>query len=339
MAEIQAAAQNPSVVNPDEPGRLIEELDRLQKNIQEMGQLAFTSVKLRLQRTCDRISGGKDNRFSQILGLKKRLEKTPRLAEKMAAYETAYIPRLAEKMAAMADPAPLSLETLPDNIRERYMSAEGKNLVTIYASVDLWMEGKTELFLNATRRASDRVTGTAVLMDRLISLIGDKGLMATGLALAAVFMILVIDFRRLSFAVLGMLPLISGFFWMIGLFVIMGKKFDVVNVCALPLILGIGIDDAVHLLHAVKRKGATALPEVLTHTGRALLLTSLTTAIAFGSIAASSHRGMAGMGWLLVLGVSACFIASVVFLPSLIRIISNRSSSKQAATEKKEGEK
>ena len=68
---------------------------------------------------------------------------------------------------------------------------------------------------------------------------------------------------------------------------------------------GIGIDDAVHVLHAVKRQGNNALTAVLRHTGRALLLTSLTTGIAFGAIAGSSHRGMAGMGWLLVLGVAA----------------------------------
>lgn len=337
MAEISESGNAPSTVTAEEKALFLKELDRLQMNIQEMGQLAFASVKKRLQRTADRISGGKDKQFSLILGLKNRLEKTSELERKMAAYQDAYIPLLAKRLEKMANPAPLTFEGVPKKIRDRYMSDDGMNLVTIYSSVDLWLEGKTELFLKATKRASDRVTGTAVLMVRLITLIGEKGLMATALALGTVFLILLIDFRGLGFAVLGMLPLLTGFVWMMGIFVLMERKFDVVNVTALPLILGIGIDNAVHVLHAVRRKGTPALPEVLAQTGRALLLAALTTGIAFGSIAVSSHRGMAGMGLLLVLGVAACFVASAVLLPALTRIVYSRSPSTQKANEKKEG--
>jgi len=339
MEEILQSQKTERPVTAEEKTQFFKELDRLQMNVQEIGQLAFASVKKRLQRIADSISGGKDAKASKILALKARLEKTEELTGKMAAYEEDYIPRLAKKLLKMANTSPLTLADVPKSIRDRYISDEGNNLVTIYASVDLWLEGKTALFLKATKRASDRVTGTAVIMDRLITLIGDKGLTATGLALGAVFLILLLDFRNFGYAVLGMMPLLAGFVWMLGIFVLLGKKFDVVNVTALPLILGIGIDDAVHVLHAVKRKGASALPEVLSGTGRALLLTSLTTAIAFGSIAFSAHRGMAGMGLILVLGVVSCFICSVVLLPALTRIIYNGSSSTKKADEKKEGEK
>jgi predicted RND superfamily exporter protein len=130
-----------------------------------------------------------------------------------------------------------------------------------------------------------------------------------------------------------MMPLLAGFAWMIGIFVLLGKKFDVANVEAIPLILGIGVDDAVHMLHGVRRRGAAATPDILRHTGRALLLTSLTTGIAFGSIAFASHRGLAGMGLLLVLGVMCCFIASVALLPALVRIfLKDKGSNKQEET-------
>ncbi len=307
----------------------LKELDRLDMNVQEIGQLAFASVKKRLHGFCDRVTGGGDKKFSVIVGLKNRLAKKGDLGADIGTYQEAYVPKLAAKLEKMADTTPITLDTLPESIRERYMSKEGSNLITIYSSVDLWHEGKTELFLNATKNATDRVTGTAVLVDRLITLIAEKGLLATLLALGAIFIILLIDFRHLGYALLGMVPLLAGFAWMIGIFVLMGRKFDVANVEALPLILGIGIDDAVHVLHAVRRQGVNAMPNVLRHTGRALLLTSLTTAIAFGSIAFASHRGMAGMGELLVLGVVSCFITSVVLLPALMRIFfKNKPSNK-----------
>ena len=76
----------------------------------------------------------------------------------------------------MANTAPITFETLPENIKERYMSDQGANLVTIFPSVDLMHEEKLDLFLNVTQKASDRVTGTVILTDRLVTLIGGKGL-------------------------------------------------------------------------------------------------------------------------------------------------------------------
>lgn len=315
-----AASQTEKEVSREQAQVFLEELDRLQMNIQELGQLAFTSMKQRLYRTCNRLSGGENPKFSLVLNLKETLKGNPRLPKKMADYQRLYIPWLASKFATMANTTPITIENLPESIKGRYLSSEGNNLVTIYSSVDLWKEGKTDLFLKATQKVSERITGTPILLDRLIKLIASKGLMATLLALGTVFVILIIDFRSLRYAILGMIPLLAGFTWMVGSFVLLGKKFDVVNVEAIPLILGIGIDDAVHILHAVKRQGSRALSSVLKHTGRALLLTSLTTGIAFGSIAFASHRGLAGMGLLLVLGVVSCFITSIVFLPALVRI-------------------
>jgi hypothetical protein len=317
---LPAQQELPDRVTDAEVKLFFSELDRLQMNVQEIGTLAFASLKERLRSVCDRLSGGDNAKASQILALKQRLAANKNLAAAMGAYQQAYVPLLAEKLARMADTSPITLDTLPDTIKERYLSAEGKNLITIYSSVDLWHEDKLELFLDAMSRVADRFTGTVVLMDTLLKLISDEGLKATLLALGAVLILLFVDFRHPGYVLLGASPLLMGFVWMIGLFVLVGKKFDVANVEAIPLILGIGIDDAVHVLHAVKRQGVSAVPEVLRHTGRALFLTTLTTAIAFGSIAFSTHRGMAGMGILLVLGVWSCLVTSLVLLPALMKI-------------------
>jgi predicted RND superfamily exporter protein len=334
MTAIVAPPQGAENANsdPDTEG-LLGELDRLQMNVQEIGQMAFVSVKNRLHRTCERLTGGEDEKFSVILGLKEQFKNLSGLDAKMTAYQAAYVPVLANKMKGMANTTPIVMEMLPETITERYMSAEGSNLVTVYASVDLWHGDKMELFLDATSGAAKQVTGAPILNDRLIKLVGKKGTIGIFLALGAIFLILLIDFRSLRYAFLGMVPLVGGFIWMVGLFVLFGWKFDVSNVMALPLILGIGIDDAVHILHAVKRRGMKNLPDILRHTGRALLLTSLTTSIAFGAIAFSSHRGLAGMGFLLVLGVVSCFIASVVLLPAVMRIFLGDKTSKEQQKE------
>jgi predicted RND superfamily exporter protein len=282
-----------------------------------------------LHRTCQRLSGGEDQAGSRILGLKQRLGRRKDLGRLIARYQSVYVPHLAQKLEAMADTSPITVENLPAQIRERYLSVEGRNLITIYSSVDLWKADKMDLFLAAMGKASERVTGSVLLTDRLIELIGSSGKLATLLALGTVFVILLVDFRRIGYALLGLVPLVSGFALMIGLFVLGGWKFDVANVMAIPLILGIGIDDAVHVIHALRREGVGAIAQVLRHTGRALVLTSLTTGIAFGSIAFASHRGMAGMGLLLVLGVGSCLVTSLFLLPALVRIFFKEGESKE----------
>ncbi len=320
-------------VSKDDVANVYRELDRLQMNVEEIGQMAFASVKMRLYSGCERLTGGEDRRFSPILGIKERLSKLDDPGRAIAIYQRAYIPLLAEKLEGMADTTPVTLESLPAKIRDRYLSEEGTNLVTIYSSVDRYQDDKITLFIAATSKVSDRVTGTAIMMNRLVELVGKSGLMAVLCALGAVFIILLIDFRHLGYALLGMVPLVTGFVWMIALFVAFGWKFDVANVGAIPLILGIGIDDAVHVLHAVRRKGSAELPDILRHTGRALVLTSLTTGIAFGAIGFASHVGMAGMGVILVLGVASCLVTSLVLLPALARIFLKNKKSNNADKE------
>jgi len=62
---------------------------------------------------------------------------------------------------------------------------------------------------------------------------------------------------------------------------IIGKQQDVVNVMALPLIQRIGIDDGVHIIHRWRREGRGSVKTVFASTGKAILLTSLTTMLAF----------------------------------------------------------
>jgi hypothetical protein len=56
----------------------------------------------------------------------------------------------------------------------------------------------------------------------------------------------------------------------------------------------------------------------LAHTGRAILVASLTTMVGFGSLTFASHRGMASLGALLFLGVAGCLVGAVVVLPNLM---------------------
>jgi predicted RND superfamily exporter protein len=106
---------------------------------------------------------------------------------------------------------------------------------------------------------------------------------------------------------------------MLGVMALAGIKINYMNIFAVPLVLGIGIDDGVHIIHRYRREGTFGV--TLSRTGRAVFLTSLTTGIGFGSMIFARMQGFASMGIALAIGVAACFLTSVFFLPPLVRVV------------------
>jgi predicted RND superfamily exporter protein len=100
-----------------------------------------------------------------------------------------------------------------------------------------------------------------------------------------------------------------------------GLTFNFINVVAVPSILGIGIDDGVHVLHRYLREGRGRLPEVMASTGKAILLTSLTTMLAFGSLVGSSYMGYVYFGAVMFIGVGLCFVTSAFVLPAILALV------------------
>ena len=95
---------------------------------------------------------------------------------------------------------------------------------------------------------------------------------------------------------------------------------------AFPLILGIGIDDGIHVVHRWRLEGPRSAFTVFSSTGKAILLTSLTTMLAFGSMMFSEYRGYASLSYALILGVGACFFTTLIMLPALMGLVDRKNA-------------
>jgi hypothetical protein len=240
-------------------------------------------------------------------------------------FQNGYRPVLRELALQMADTSRIDLQSLPESISSRFLSKnKDRYLVTITPEEEVWNIEFMRRFTGQMERISDKITGMPPLFLRLIDLIGEDGKRAATMALAVVFVLLWIDFRRLKLALFAMLPLVAGAVWMVGLMSIFGIPLTVINVMGIPMIIGIGIDDGVHLLHRYRIEGWGRAKIVLQSTGRAILLTSLTTIAGFGSLMIAKYRGFGSLSALLVLGVAACFITTVIFLPALVSLINHK---------------
>ncbi len=146
--------------------------------------------------------------------------------------------------------------------------------------------------------------------------------------------VLFLSFRKLSYVILPMLTLVVSTIWLFGCMALLGISFNVIAVALVPLILGLGVDYSVHLLHNYRieiddgKKPGTAIKNSVTEIGTAMFLAMLTTVIAFLSFLTATFPPIRDFGILLALGVIFTFITALTLLSSLQYILDRRKAVK-----------
>ncbi|MBW2278117.1 MAG: hypothetical protein JRF63_11520, partial [Deltaproteobacteria bacterium] len=113
----------------------------------------------------------------------------------------------------------------------------------------------------------------------------------------------------------------TGMLAFVGTIRALGMELNMFNIVVLPSIIGIGIDNAVHIFHRYETEGLGSVPLVIRNTGAAALLASLTTGVGFGSALISHHVGLGTLGLLAVVGIGVTFVADVLFFPCVLTLV------------------
>jgi predicted RND superfamily exporter protein len=93
-----------------------------------------------------------------------------------------------------------------------------------------------------------------------------------------------------------------------------GIKWNFVNLMATPLLLGTGIDYAIHVTLSLRRTGGD-FRELWQGTGKALLFCGASNVIGFGSLINSSSDALVSLGVVAVIGILLCMAVSIFLLP------------------------
>lgn len=228
------------------------------------------------------------------------------------------------RLKAVSKPAPIVLADLPLELRERYIGAHGEYLVRAFARESLWDYPALQHFTAAIATADPEATGKAFrTREGLLQM--KLGFEWAGVyALIAIVIVLALDLRSVKDVLLGLFPLAVGVILTLGVMAICGVAMNPANMIALPLIVGVGIDNGVHVLHDYRGRRAGTIYRLGSSTGRGVLVAALTTVLGFGTLMISSHQGMASLGLVLALGVTFCMVAALVLLPAVLRLLDAR---------------
>ncbi len=214
----------------------------------------------------------------------------------------------------------VEVNSLPENIRERWLSKSGQYRIEAYPTADITRAGETKRFVHAARTVlGDRATGTPVINISGSDAVKSAFVQAFSYAFVFITALLWIILRSLKEVGIVLSPLILAGLLTSAASVVFSLPFNFANIIALPLLLGIGVDSALHILHRYK----TALPAngnlLQTSTARGVFFSALTTIVSFGNLASSTHAGTASMGVMLTIGVVCTLTCTLVVLPALLK--------------------
>ncbi len=213
---------------------------------------------------------------------------------------------------------PITLDTLPASLHARFVAPSGSVRVEGFAREDLSDPGAMERFVAAVLAEEPSATGAAVMIIESARAIESAMIRALGYAFAAITLLLLVLWRSVTDTLLALAPLAFASLVTAAAAVLLGLPINFADVIVLPLLLGIGVDSGVHLIHRCRHQPSAGDPVLGTSTARAVFFSAGTTLASFGSLGFSTHLGIASLGRLLALGIAIMLIANLIVLPAML---------------------
>jgi len=212
-------------------------------------------------------------------------------------------------------------------ISQRYAyktDTEWRIFTQIYPpATEEWQGQVPEVYLDTLKlELEDKVdvTGTSIIQSQLRRIIVKDLALAVLVILLLITVLLVIWFQNFLRALFAIMPVFIGILSTLGIMSVIGMELHYLNIIALPMIVGIGVDSGIHLIQRYYENDERDLRSTVVGTGRAVVITSLTTMIGFGSLALANYQAIRDLGIVSIIGVGTTLIASLVLVPCLLNL-------------------
>jgi predicted RND superfamily exporter protein len=287
----QAARRRPRVLRVDSPSDLLRP-DRAQR----AQQLAAAVEDIRAQRAV----------YDTLRELS-----TPEEAERLTG-----VIRLLDALDGARTRGPPAVKDLPDFARRTMFTTDGAPLVNIYTreeTIDGIVAREQRAMLESIHES---VVGFPMLVEATVAPQRTYLPWISGAILVFVLTLLMVDLRDPRLVLAALSPVAFGFTATLGILCWAGVAFNVITVMVVPLVIGLGVDDGIHVTHRL-REGDRSPADAAHAVGRAVVMTTLTTCTSFAAFLFSDHAGLESFAWVILVGLPLCLLSSITLLPAL----------------------
>lgn len=213
------------------------------------------------------------------------------------------------------NPDPVTIDTLPRDLAERWLSKDGIYRIMASPSKDLNDEKNLKEFITEVRRVAPNATDLPVIYLESGNAIVHAFQQALASAVAAIILVLLLTQRNAKDALLILLPLTMTAILTGASTVLMDNPFNFANIIVIPILFGLGVDAGINIMNRLRNPDQE--DSVLrTSTARGVVFSELTTLCSLVSMAFTPHLGLASMGQLLSIGLFLTIICTLLVLPA-----------------------
>ena len=257
---------------------------------------------------------------TRLVATLQELTKTASPAQTMQAFErhlTADIEEPLDFLRTALQTEGVIFDDLPDYVKERVIAKDGRVQIVGLPADDITEFESMRNFVDEVSAVFPEATGRPIVEAGVGDLVVDSFWTAITLALSAIMMVLFITVRKPSDVALILAPLLMAAALTIATGVIFNLPLNQANIIVIPLILGLGVDNGIHVVMRFHEDGSmTNL--MASSTPRAVILSTLTTLGTFGALSLSIHQGIQSMGILLAISMLYLLVCTIVVLPALL---------------------
>jgi len=297
------------------PPSLAEQVEALTDLSGELGRLESSGAPSPLVASASRLRETLDRYL-------RRLERSPDPTQEIEALQDSMLGTLPEQLRmldAALSAGHVTLEKLPDAILERMITADGRVRIQIFPRDDLSDNAALAAFVDGVKTITPEVAGSASEILESGRAVVRALTQAMLSAFVVITLFLMILWRRVDDTALVLIPLLLASALTVATAVLADIPFNFADVIVLPLLLGIGVDSGIHLVHRARVVASGESNLLATSTARAVAYSALTTIASFGSLGLATHLGLATLGRLLTIGVGLTLVCNLIVLPALIQ--------------------
>ncbi|TAN68114.1 MAG: hopanoid biosynthesis-associated RND transporter HpnN [Methylobacter sp.] len=231
------------------------------------------------------------------------------------------LPNLMNELSAGFNAKKVTLADLPPEIKDKWLSKNGSYRIQIFPKKDLSDLASLEEFITQVQSVAPETTDLPIMywesMKEVISAFQE----AIVIALITIALLLFAIRRNIFDTALVMTPLILAGLFTMASAVITGTPINFANIIALPLLLGLGVDNGIHMVEKLHHSLSEEQNIYQSSTARAMFYGALTTASSFAGLAFSPHQGIASMGLIITMGIFWIMVCTFVILPALSKLV------------------
>ncbi|SJM95962.1 Hopanoid biosynthesis associated RND transporter like protein HpnN [Crenothrix polyspora] len=228
----------------------------------------------------------------------------------------------------------VTMKDLPLDIKDRWLSKEGWYRIQIFPKKDLNNLADLQEFITDVQAIAPETTDLPIMYWESMKEVIAAFQQAIVIALVTIALLLYVIRRNVIDTLLVMTPLLLAGLLTMASTVITHTPINFANIIALPLLLGLGVDNGIHMVEKLHHSLSDEQNIYQSSTARAMFYGALTTASSFAGLAFSPHQGIASMGLIITMGIFWIMVCTFIVLPALSKVVLKNKVSAQAVYEK-----